>query len=38
MDPVEVSERLVELVEAETTSENNFVPAGLEEQLRAARP
>ena len=28
-DPVEVVDRLVELVEAETTEENNFVPAEL---------
>lgn len=32
-DPVEVSNRLVELVEAETTSENNFVPEDIREQL-----
>ena len=30
MDPVEVSDRIVELVEAEETTQNNFVPAELE--------
>jgi len=33
MNPVEVSDRLVELVEAETTTENNFVPADIKERL-----
>jgi NAD(P)-dependent dehydrogenase (short-subunit alcohol dehydrogenase family) len=32
-DPVEVSNRLVELVEADTTTENNFVPEDIREQL-----
>jgi NAD(P)-dependent dehydrogenase (short-subunit alcohol dehydrogenase family) len=32
-DPVEVANRLVELVEAETTTENNFVPPDIREQL-----
>jgi hypothetical protein len=32
-DPVEVSDRLVELAEAESTTENNFVPADIREQL-----
>jgi short-subunit dehydrogenase len=32
-DPVEVSNRLVELVEADTTTENNFVPPDIREQL-----
>jgi NAD(P)-dependent dehydrogenase (short-subunit alcohol dehydrogenase family) len=32
-DPVEVSDRLVELVEADTTTENNFVPEDIREQL-----
>jgi short-subunit dehydrogenase len=32
-DPQEVVDRIVELVEAETTTENNFVPAALAEQL-----
>ena len=32
-DPAEVVAKLVELVEAETTSENNFVPADIREQL-----
>jgi NAD(P)-dependent dehydrogenase (short-subunit alcohol dehydrogenase family) len=35
MDPVEVEQRLVELVEAETTTENNFVPPGIKAQLEA---
>jgi len=33
MDPAEVVQRLVELVEAETTTENNFVPEGIVELL-----
>jgi len=33
MNPVEVSDRLVELVEAETTTENNFVPVDIKERL-----
>ena len=33
MDPAEVVQRLVELVEAETTTENNFVPEGITELL-----
>jgi NAD(P)-dependent dehydrogenase (short-subunit alcohol dehydrogenase family) len=32
-DPVEVSNRLVELVEADSTTENNFVPEDIREQL-----
>ena len=32
-DPVEVVNRLVELVEADTTTENNFVPEDIREQL-----
>ena len=32
-DPAEVVAKLVELVEAETTIENNFVPADIREQL-----
>lgn len=35
-DPVEVANRLVELVEAETTTENNFVPVDIREQLGLA--
>jgi short-subunit dehydrogenase len=35
-DPAEVAQRLVELVEAEVTTENNFVPADLLEQLNLA--
>jgi NAD(P)-dependent dehydrogenase (short-subunit alcohol dehydrogenase family) len=34
-DPVEVVDRLVELVEAETTEENNFVPPEIRQQLGA---
>jgi len=33
MDPVEVVNRLVELVEADTTTENNFVPENIRELL-----
>jgi len=33
MDPIEVVNRLVELVEAETTTENNFVPESIKELL-----
>jgi NAD(P)-dependent dehydrogenase (short-subunit alcohol dehydrogenase family) len=32
-DPMEVAHRLVELVEAETTTENNFVPEDIRAQL-----
>jgi NAD(P)-dependent dehydrogenase (short-subunit alcohol dehydrogenase family) len=32
-DPAEVADRLLELVEAETTTENNFVPENIREQL-----
>lgn len=35
-DPKEVSDRLVELVEAETTTENNFVPPDIKAQLGLA--
>ncbi len=35
MDPAEVVQRIVELVEAETTDENNFVPPDIVEQLTA---
>ena len=35
-DPMEVAMRLVELVEAETTTENNFVPEDIREQLGLA--
>ena len=35
MDPTEVSQRLVELTEAETTTENNFVPPEIRAQLAA---
>lgn len=33
LDPAEVAQRLVELVEAETTTENNFVPPDIAAQL-----
>jgi len=33
MDPQEVVQHMVELVEAETTTENNFVPANIIEML-----
>jgi hypothetical protein len=33
MDPIEVVNRLVELVEADTTTENNFVPENIRELL-----
>jgi short-subunit dehydrogenase len=36
MDPREVSDRLVELTEAETTTENNFVPPSIRDQLSGA--
>jgi hypothetical protein len=32
-DPLEVANRLVELVEADTTTENNFVPPDIKAQL-----
>ena len=35
-DPIEVANRLVELVEAATTTENNFVPEDIREQLGLA--
>jgi NAD(P)-dependent dehydrogenase (short-subunit alcohol dehydrogenase family) len=35
-DPMEVANRLVELVEAETTTENNFVPEDIRAQLGLA--
>lgn len=35
MDPAEVVQRMVELVEADSTDENNFVPPGIIDQLRA---
>ena len=35
MDPIEVVNRMVELVEASTTTENNFVPEGIIELLTA---
>ena len=36
MDPTEVVARMVELVEAETTTENNFVPPEIRAQLEAS--
>jgi hypothetical protein len=35
MDPAEVAQRLVELTEADTTDENNFVPPEIRAQLTA---
>jgi NAD(P)-dependent dehydrogenase (short-subunit alcohol dehydrogenase family) len=35
LDPVEVVDRIVELVEADTTTENNFVPPGIRDMLAA---
>lgn len=35
MDPAEVAQRLVELTEADTTTENNFVPPEIRAQLTA---
>ena len=35
MDPAEVVQRMVELVEADETTENNFVPPGIVEMLTA---
>jgi hypothetical protein len=35
-DPAEVVTRIVELVEATSTDENNFVPADLKQQLGLA--
>jgi NAD(P)-dependent dehydrogenase (short-subunit alcohol dehydrogenase family) len=35
MDPVDVINRLVELVEAETTTENNFMPPEIRELVKA---
>lgn len=35
MDPVEVIDRMVELVEADETTENNFVPPGIIEAMQA---
>ena len=37
MDPVEVVDRLVELVEADATDENNFVPPGIIEAMQPQR-
>jgi hypothetical protein len=33
MDPIEVVDRMVELTEADTTTENNFVPPDIAAQL-----
>ena len=38
MDPAEVVTRMVELTEAETTTENNFVPPDILAQMGAALP
>jgi hypothetical protein len=34
MDPAEVVDKMVELVEADVTTENNFVPPGILDGLR----
>ena len=36
-DPAEVVERIVELIEAETTAENNFVPPDIIDRLESGR-
>ena len=33
LDPAEVTQRMVELTEAETTTQNNFVPASISPEL-----
>ena len=38
MDPAEVVTRMVELTEAETTTENNFVPPDILGQMNADLP
>jgi hypothetical protein len=35
MDPTEVIDRMVELVEADSTDENNFVPPGIIDSMQA---
>ena len=35
MDPIDVVNRLVELVEAETTTENNFMPPEIRDLVKA---
>ena len=35
LNPVEVVQRMVELVEADETTENNFVPPGIIEAMTA---
>ncbi len=37
LDPAEVVEKMVELVEADTTDENNFLPVGIVEAMEAQR-
>jgi len=38
MDPAEVAQRLVELTEADSTTENNFVPPEIQAQLTSRFP
>jgi hypothetical protein len=35
LDPIDVANKLVELVEAETTTENNFMPPEIRELIKA---
>jgi hypothetical protein len=35
MDPTEVVDRMVELVEADPTDENNFLPPGIIDSMQA---
>jgi hypothetical protein len=35
LDPVDVANKLVELVEAETTQENNFMPLEIRDLIKA---
>jgi hypothetical protein len=35
LDPIDVANKLVELVEAETTTENNFMPPEIRELINA---
>jgi len=35
LDPVDVANKLVELVEAETTQENNFMPPEIRDLIKA---
>jgi hypothetical protein len=35
LDPIDVANKLVELVEAETTAENNFMPPEIRDLIKA---